>query len=99
MNSLATKRIATVKAGTAIDTGLVATVTGNYIFEVFQFGSWQNITVALNLGDAIEFPNTNVNENSTIQFRVKLPASAQTTESYYATTANGQIIFEYTNLP
>lgn len=99
MNSLATKRIATVKAGTSIDTGLVATVTGNYIFEVFQFGSWTNVTVALNSGDAIAFPNTGVNENSTIQFRVKLPASAQTTESFYATTENGQIIFEYTNLP
>lgn len=99
MNSLITKRIATVKAGTPINTGLIATVTGNYVFEVFQFGTQTNFTVALNSGADIEFPNAGVNENTTIQFRVKLPASAQTSESYYASTADGQIMFEYTNLP
>lgn len=99
MNTLVCKRIATVKAGNPINTGLVATVTGNYIFEVFQFGTQTNFTVALNLGDDIEFPNTGVNENTTLQFRVKLPVAAQTSESYYASTQDGQIIFEYTNLP
>ena len=97
MNSLVTKVIGTVKSGTAIDTGLVATVSDDYIFEVFQGGTQTNVTVSLAAGDAIELPNT-FNENTTIQFRVKLPTAAQTSEHSYATTAIGQIIFEFTNL-
>lgn len=97
MNSLVTKVIGTVKSGTPIDTGLLATVADDYIFEVFQGGTQTNVTVPLGVGDDIELPNT-FNESTTIQFRVKLPASAQTTEHSYATTPLGQIIFEFTNL-
>jgi len=57
MNKLAVKDLGAIKSGTAINTGILASATGNYVFQCFQFGRWRNVTVAGTLGNELELPN------------------------------------------
>jgi hypothetical protein len=92
---------------TSIGTGIKAPVAGTYVAEVEVLGHVKAVEIEVeNVGDEIAIPNE-FNENSTVQFRVKLPEDyLETFEGNplnsgmnYITTREGEIAFEFVNRP
>jgi hypothetical protein len=96
MNNLVIKRLSDTRAGVAVNTGIIASQTGNYVFEVYQFGSVKTVTVAVTAGNVLILHNT-FNESATVLFRIKLPT--QGTDTGYVTTPAGEVMFQFTNIP